>query len=176
MPPDEPLVDFDWVARNLDEIARRLGEHLVMTAIAVVVGFLISFALALAIRRSRRLYGPILAVSGVLYTIPSLALFALLIPITGLSLLSAEIALVSYTVLILVRNIVAGLESVPADVTEAAIGMGFTPLERLRRIELLDEHHHAPRASRLDVVSIRLEDLAVDGRRDDGLDRRARRQ
>ena len=136
MPPDEPLVDFDWVARNLDEIARRLGEHLVMTAIAVVVGFLISFALALAIRRSRRLYGPILAVSGVLYTIPSLALFALLIPITGLSLLSAEIALVSYTVLILVRNIVAGLESVPADVTEAAIGMGFTPLERLRRIEL----------------------------------------
>ena len=105
MPPDEPLIRFDWIADNLDVIGRRLGEHLVMTVIAVLGGFFISFALALLIRRHRRVHGPVLAVSGVLYTIPSLALFALLIPFTGLSLLSAEVALVSYTVLILVRNV-----------------------------------------------------------------------
>jgi osmoprotectant transport system permease protein len=75
-------------------------------------------------------------VSGVLYTIPSLALFALVLPFTGLSLLSAEIALVSYTVLILVRNLLTGLDSVPPDVTEAAVGMGFTASQRLWRIEL----------------------------------------
>ena len=71
-----------------------------------------------------------------LYTIPSLALFALVLPFTGLSLLSAEIALVSYTVLILVRNLLTGLDSVPPDVTEAAVGMGFTASQRLWRIEL----------------------------------------
>jgi len=136
MPPDEPLIRFGWIADNLDVIGRRLGEHLVMTVIAVLGGFFISFALALLIRRHRRVHGPVLAVSGVLYTIPSLALFALLIPFTGLSLLSAEVALVSYTVLILVRNIVAGFESVPADVVEAANGMGYTSWQRLWSIDL----------------------------------------
>jgi osmoprotectant transport system permease protein len=136
MRPDEPLISFDWVARNLDQIAQRTGEHIVMTLLAVAVGFVISFLLALLLRRSRSLYAPVLAVSGVLYTIPSLALFALLIPIAGLSLLSAEIALISYTVLILVRNIVAGLEAVPADVSEAATAMGYTGWQRLWGIEL----------------------------------------
>ncbi|HET8570952.1 MAG TPA: ABC transporter permease [Candidatus Limnocylindria bacterium] len=136
MRPDEPLIRFDWIARNLGEIGQRVGEHLVMTLVAVGIGFVISFALALAIRRWRSLAGPVLAVSGVLYTIPSLGLFALLIPITGLSIVSAEIALVSYTLLILVRNILAGLESVPAEVSEAAIGMGYTPWQRLWAIEL----------------------------------------
>jgi osmoprotectant transport system permease protein len=136
MRPDEPLIRFDWIARNLGEIGQRVGEHLVMTLVAVGIGFVVSFGLALAIRRWRRLAAPVLAVSGVLYTIPSLGLFALLIPITGLSIVSAEIALVSYTVLILVRNIVAGLESVPAEVSEAAIGMGYTRWQRLWAIEL----------------------------------------
>jgi osmoprotectant transport system permease protein len=136
MRPDEPLIRFDWIARNLGEIGQRVGEHLVMTLVAVGIGFVVSFGLALAIRRWRRLAAPVLAVSGVLYTIPSLGLFALLIPITGLSIVSAEIALVSYTILILVRNIVAGLESVPAEVSEAAIGMGYTRWQRLWAIEL----------------------------------------
>jgi osmoprotectant transport system permease protein len=134
--PDEPLIRFDWIVNNIGEIGRRLGEHIVMTVIAVIVGFAISFGLALVIRRYRALAGPVLGVSGVLYTIPSLALFALVLPFTGLSLLSAEIALVSYTVLILVRNLLAGLDSVPPDVTEAAVGMGLTPSQRLWRIEL----------------------------------------
>ncbi|MEX1155575.1 MAG: ABC transporter permease [Chloroflexota bacterium] len=133
---DQPFFRIDWVIDNLDEIAGRVGEHLVMTGIAIGVGLVISFGLALLIRRVRPLYGPTIAITGALYSIPSLALFALLIPITGLSLLTAEIALVSYTLLILVRNIVTALDSVPAEVLEAADGMGFGAVERLWRVEL----------------------------------------
>jgi osmoprotectant transport system permease protein len=132
----ELFFQLDWVLEHLDLLARRVGEHLLVTVIAVAVGFAISFALALAVRRYPRIYGPILAVSGILYAIPSIALFVLFIPITGLSLLTAEIALVSYTLVILVRNIVTGLRGVPAEVIEAARGMGYTDRQRLWRVEL----------------------------------------
>jgi osmoprotectant transport system permease protein len=107
-----------------------------MTVIAVAVGLLISFALALLVRRLPRLYGPVIGISGTLYAIPSLALFAILVPITGLSLVTAEVALVSYTLLILVRNILAGLQGVSPDVIEAATAMGLSARQRLVRIEL----------------------------------------
>jgi osmoprotectant transport system permease protein len=136
MTEGQPFIDVAWVLDNLDQLARRIGEHLLVTSIAVVIGFVLSFGLALLIRRYPPLYGPVLAVSGILYAIPSIALFVLFIPITGLSLVTAEIALVSYTLVILVRNIVTGLRGVPADVIEAATGMGFTPRERLWRVEL----------------------------------------
>ena len=130
-------MDVDWILRNLDELGIRTLDHVVMTVLAVGIGFAISFALALVIRRNRRLQGPIVAVSGTLYAIPSLALFALLIPFTGVqSLLTAEIALVSYTILILIRNILAGFDSVPAEVLEAARGVGFTSWQRLWRVEI----------------------------------------
>ncbi|HET8777439.1 MAG TPA: ABC transporter permease [Candidatus Limnocylindria bacterium] len=130
-------MDVDWILRNLDELGIRTLDHVVMTVLAVGIGFAISFGLALAIRRNRRLQGPIVAVSGTLYAIPSLALFAMLIPFTGVqSLLTAEIALVSYTILILVRNILAGFDSVPAEVLEAARGIGFTSWQRLWRVEI----------------------------------------
>lgn len=132
----QPFFRVDWVVDNLDQLTRRVGEHMLVTIIAVAVGFLISFGLALLIRRYPPIYGPILAVSGVLYSIPSIALFVLFIPITGLSLLTAEIALVSYTLVILVRNIVTGLRGVPRDVIEAAAGMGYTDNQRLWRVEL----------------------------------------
>jgi osmoprotectant transport system permease protein len=136
MTEGEPLFQLDWVLAHLDVLSRRIGEHLLVTVIAVAAGFLISFGLALAVRRYPRVYGPILAVSGILYAIPSIALFVLFIPITGLSLLTAEIALVSYTLVILVRNIVTGLRAVPAEVIEAARGMGYTDRQRLWRVEL----------------------------------------
>jgi osmoprotectant transport system permease protein len=136
MTEGEPLFRLDWVLEHLDTLAQRIGEHLLVTIIAVVAGFVISFALALAVRRWPRIYGPILAVSGVLYAIPSIALFVLFIPITGLSLLTVEIALVSYTLVILVRNIVTGLREVPPEVIEAARGMGYTDRQRLWRVEL----------------------------------------
>jgi osmoprotectant transport system permease protein len=136
MSEGQPFFRVDWVIDNLDVLARRVGEHVLITFIAVAVGFAISFALALLVRRYPRLYGPVLGLSGILYAIPSIALFVLFIPITGLSLLTAEIALVSYTLVILVRNIVTGLRNVPADVIEAATGMGYTPTQRLWRVEL----------------------------------------
>ena len=136
MADDEPLVDWGWIADHLDEAAERLAEHIEMTAVAVLVGFAISFLLALLVVRQRRVLAPITAAAGILYTLPSLAVFALLVPFTGLSFLTAEIALVSYTILILIRNIVAGIDAVPPEVIEAAEGMGYARWQRFWRIEL----------------------------------------
>ena len=132
----EPLILWPWVLSHVPEIWQRVVEHLELTGIAVGVGFVLAFVLSLAIRQLPGLYGPVTWVTGVLYTIPSLALFALLIPFTGLSVMTAEIGLVSYTLLILVRNIVGGLRAVPADVREAAIGMGYSRWQLLWRVEL----------------------------------------
>lgn len=132
----EPLILWDWTFSHIPDIWHRVLEHLELTAIAVGLGFVLAFGLSLVIRRIPALYSPVTWVAGVLYAIPSLALFALLIPFTGLSIVTAEIGLVSYTLLILVRNIVGGLRSVPPDVREAAIGMGYSPWQLLWRIEL----------------------------------------
>jgi osmoprotectant transport system permease protein len=132
----DPWVRWDWVRDHGDDILAATRQHVELTLIAVALGLVISFPLGLAARRWRRSAGPILGLTGVLFTIPSLALFALFVPITGLSRTTAEIGLVGYTLLILVRNIVAGLDGVPADVREAAQGMGFRPLAQLVRVEL----------------------------------------
>lgn len=127
---------WDWVRRHLGVVGHATRQHLEMTAIAVGLGLLIAFPIALLAWRWRRLRGPAFAITGGLYTIPSLALFALLIPFTGLSTTTVEIGLVSYTLLILVRNILIGLDAVPDEVREAARGMGFSPARQLVRVEL----------------------------------------
>ncbi|HEX6207977.1 MAG TPA: ABC transporter permease [Actinomycetota bacterium] len=131
-----PFWDWDWVGRNGDLIVDQAVQHLWLTFLAVVIGLAISFPLAVLAYRRRRLYPPIAWLTGTLYTIPSLALFAFLTPFTGLSTLTAEIGLVSYTLLILIRNIVTGLRAVPPEVREAALGMGYTDRQLLWRIEL----------------------------------------
>ncbi len=131
-----PVIDWGWIGSHLDDLWDLTVEHIMLTVIAVGVGFVLSFGLALVVLRWRGTYGPITAFAGILYTIPSLALFALLVPITGLSALTAEIALVSYTLLILVRNIVIGVDGVPVDARDAADGMGFTSRGRFWRVEL----------------------------------------
>lgn len=133
---DEPLVRWDWIGSHLGEIWDRTVEHVTLTVAAVGIGLVISGALAVVARRYRRSYGPITWFTGVLYTIPSLAMFSLLIPFTGLSTTTALIPLVTYTLFILIRNIVAGLDAVPASVINAAEGMGYTPFRRLVRVEL----------------------------------------
>jgi osmoprotectant transport system permease protein len=130
------LIWWGWVGDHLDDIWQRTIEHVQLTVVALVFGCAISFALALLAVRVRWTYRPITRVASILYTIPSLALFALLIPFTGLGMVTAEIALVSYTILILVSNAVAGLESVPDAVKEAADGMGYTRARRLATIEI----------------------------------------
>ena len=133
---EDPWVRWDWVSDHRDDIVQRLGEHVELVGIALVVGLAIAVPLGVAVWRWRRLYPPVLAVMGVVYSIPSLALLAFLIPWTGLTTTTSEIMLVGYTLLILVRNTVAGLDSVPDDVREAARGMGYSANRQLVRIEL----------------------------------------
>ena len=132
----EAFVDWGWIGDNLDEIWDKVAEHLVLTGIALGVGLAISLALAALALRFRRSYTPITWMTGTLYSIPSLALFAFLVPITGFTTLTAEIGLVSYTFLILIRNIVAGIDGVPPDIKEAAVGMGYGRLRLFFEIEL----------------------------------------
>ena len=127
----------DWVRDNWSEVIQpALVEHIKLTAIAVVVGFAISLTAALLTHRYRLLERPFGGFSAVVYTIPSLALFQLLVPITGLTVTTVEIALVGYTLLILYRNILTGLRAVPTEILEAARGMGLTRRQTLWRVEV----------------------------------------
>lgn len=133
----DSLIWWDWVRRHTGDIGHALAQHVQLTAIAVALGLLVSVPLALLARRYRRLSVLILAVSGVLYTLPSIAVLYLLGPFTGYtSLLTVEVALVTYTLLILIRNILTGLDSVSDDVREAARGMGYTRTAMLWRVEV----------------------------------------
>jgi osmoprotectant transport system permease protein len=126
-----------WVSRNWSTVLwPALRQHIVLTLIAVSIGFVISTALALLAYRRGWLERPVLIVTSILYTIPSLALFELLEPTFGLTRTTAEIALVSYTLLIMFRNTLTGLREVPAEVRDAATGMGMGPFQSLLRVEL----------------------------------------
>lgn len=128
---------WGWVKDHWgDTLWPALWQHVELTVIAVVIGFAIAFPLALLAHRYRRLEQPFGALSALVYTIPSLALFQLLVPFTGLTLTTVEIALVGYTLVMLFPNIVAGLRSASDDVIEAAHGMGLTRRQILMRIEL----------------------------------------
>ncbi len=133
---NDPWFSWSYVVDHRDAILTATREHVTLTLIAVIVGLLLAVPLALVARRWRWTATPILAVTGVVYTIPALALFAALLPFTGLTTLTVEIGLVSYTLLILVRNVLAGLDGVPEEVREAARGMGFKGARMLTRVEL----------------------------------------
>jgi osmoprotectant transport system permease protein len=126
----------EWIVDNFDRYTDPLVEHLFLTVVAVGCGFAIAFALAMLARRRRWMVGPIVGVTGVLYTLPSLAVFFLLLPITGRGTTTALIALTAYTLQILFRNIVTGLDNVPADARDAGLGMGLTDRQLLWRVEL----------------------------------------
>jgi osmoprotectant transport system permease protein len=130
------VIDWAWLADHAGAILDRTIQHIFLASLALVIGFAISFGLALLAVRRRGTWAPINAATEILYTIPSLAVFAALVPITGLTLATAEVPLVMYTLVIYVRNLVAGFDSVPDDVLEAAAGMGFSPSQRLWRVEL----------------------------------------
>ena len=130
---------WNWVQDNWSDVLwPAVKQHVALTAIAVVIGFVIAFALALLAHRRRGFEAPTTVITGILYTIPSLALFQILVGFSflGLNRLTVEIALVSYTLLILFRNTLAGLRSVPPDVREAAQGMGLTHRQILLKVEL----------------------------------------
>ncbi|HSP09324.1 MAG TPA: ABC transporter permease [Candidatus Dormibacteraeota bacterium] len=134
----DPWINWTWLSTHIPYVLGAVQEHLTLTAIALVGGLVIALPLGFAARRWTHLHlrPAALTVFGAFYTIPSIALFALLIPYTGLGILTAEIPLVGYNVLILVRNVLVGLDSVPPEVLDAADGMGYRPLARLIRVEL----------------------------------------
>jgi osmoprotectant transport system permease protein len=125
-----------WIVHHFGDYLSPLWRHVELTLSSVVIGFAIAFALAILAHRERWLTGPIVGVTGILYTIPSLALFAILIPLTGFGFFTALIPLTSYTLLILFRNIVAGLDNVPEETRDAARGMGLTDQQLLWKVEL----------------------------------------
>ncbi|HET8754439.1 MAG TPA: ABC transporter permease [Solirubrobacteraceae bacterium] len=125
-----------WIADNFDRYLSPLWQHVFLTVVSVAIGFAIAFALALIAHRRRWLVGPIVQVTGVLYTLPSVAVFFLLLPITGRGDVTAIIALVAYSLLILFRNFIAGFENVPFETRDAGRGMGLTDRQLLWRVEL----------------------------------------
>jgi osmoprotectant transport system permease protein len=125
-----------YIVKHPGEMAMRLLQHLELTLVALLIASAIALPLGVLAARNARVRGPLFAVLNVIYTLPSLAIFALLIPAFGLGFVTTEIALVAYAQMILVRNVVAGLESVPAPLRDAARGLGMNAWQSLVRVEL----------------------------------------
>jgi osmoprotectant transport system permease protein len=130
------LVDWSWVADHTTDIWQRVEEHLQLVGWSLLWGLVLALPLAVLAHRHHALRGPALSVTGILYTIPSLAAFTLLVPYTGLAQSTVIIPLTAYTLLILVRNILAGLDNVADDVLDAAQGMGYSSTRQLVAVEL----------------------------------------
>jgi osmoprotectant transport system permease protein len=126
----------DWISDNFDRYVDPFWEHVYLTMVSVAIAFAIAFALALLAHRRRWLIAPIVPVTGILYTLPSVAVFFLLLPLTGRGNTTAIIALVAYSLLILFRNVIIGFENVPAESRDAGRGMGLTERQLLWRVEL----------------------------------------
>ncbi len=131
-----PWFSLDYLRANGDAVLAATRQHVELTATSVLLALLLSLPLALLARRVPRLRGTVVGATGVLYTVPSLALFAVLAPVTGLTGTTVVIGLTGYALLALVRNVLAGLDGVPADVREAARGMGMSRSQVLRRVDL----------------------------------------
>lgn len=134
--PPNPWLSADYVRDNWADISAALTQHASLTVQSVAIALVIAFPLAVLARYSRHLQGPVIGLAGVLYTVPSLALFGILAPVTGIGRTTVLIALVAYSMLILIRNTVVGLRSVPPEVRDAAQGQGYGPLRQLLRVEL----------------------------------------
>jgi osmoprotectant transport system permease protein len=145
-----------YLWNNLPFVEQLIGQHLKMTAISLAFSLLIALPVGLLVARKRWLQSPVLGVLGVIYTIPSLSLFVLLIPVFGLGLTTAVIALVAYAQLVLVRNWVVGLISIDPAIIEAAKGMGMNGLQRFWQVEF-------PLALPLLLAGVRLATLSIIG-------------
>ncbi len=143
-----------WLIRNWDQVLQALGEHIFVSGSALLLAFAISLPLGIWAARSQRVMSITLGIAGVLYTIPTMALLALLIPIVGLGKTNAILAMVMFSLMILIRNVATGIREVPADVVDAARGMGMDGAQILRRIEL-------PLAAPIIVAGLRVAAVTV---------------
>lgn len=154
---DPPLIDFGWISSNLgDDIAPAFFQHLLLSLVPVVLALAIALPIGILCHRRRWLYGPTTAVTGILYTIPSLAFFVLLIPLVGTGVEPVLIALTAYSLLVLIRNVVTGLDSVPGHTIDAARGMGLTERQILFGVEI-------PLALPVIVAGVRIATVTVVG-------------
>ena len=126
----------DWIADNWERYVDPFWQHVYLTLVPLAIGFAIAFTLGLIAYRRRWLIGPLTAFTGALYTVPSIAAFLLLLPITGRGNTTAIIALVAYTLLIIFRNTTTGLDNVPDDMKDAGRGMGLTERQLLWKVEV----------------------------------------
>ncbi len=138
IPPPAPNPWFSWsyITTHVGVLLDAGRQHLFLTVSAVLLAVIVALPLALLVRRYRRLEGPVLALGGVLYTIPSLALISVLWPVFGLSPWTVIVALALYALLVVLRNSVVGLKGVPPDAVDAARGMGFGPFRTLWQVDL----------------------------------------
>jgi len=143
-----------WVANNWDQILLALYEHIVIAATSLSIAFVLSLAIGIVAARNERIFKWSIGMSGFLYTIPTLAFLALLIPVVGLGRANAIICMVAFSLMILIRNIATGIREVPADVVDAARGMGMSPFEILVRVEL-------PLAAPIIVAGLRIAAVTV---------------
>ena len=127
---------MQWFLRNWDQVAIALWEHVTISLTALSMAFVLSLAIGIVAARRPRIYAVTLGIAGFLYTIPTLAFLALLIPIVGLGRTNAIIAMVAFSLLVLVRNIATGIRTVPAEVVDSARGMGMNALQILAKVEL----------------------------------------
>lgn len=134
--PDNPWFSWSYITHNTDTLLSALVQHVELTAVSVLIATVIAVPLGVVAYRVSWLTGPILALSSVLYTIPSLGLFAILAPFVGLYASTVVIGLVLYALLVIVRNTLTGLQQVPGEVRTAATGMGYGGFGLLARIEL----------------------------------------
>jgi osmoprotectant transport system permease protein len=125
-----------WDLSESDNIPTLFAQHLYITAIAIAIGMLIAFPIALLVVRYGRLYLPVINVAGVIYTIPSLAFLVVLIPFTGLGVTTLVIPLVAYAQVVLIRNIVAAIRAVDPALVEVGRAMGMSPVQLQRRVVL----------------------------------------
>ena len=127
---------MSWFARNWDQVAIALYEHVLIALTALAIAAAISLVLGVWAARRRRVFAAALAMTGALYTIPTLAFLALLIPLVGLGKTNVIIAMVAFSLVIMTRNVATGIRDVPPEIVEAAQGMGMSAWQVLARVEL----------------------------------------
>ena len=145
---------MNWFLRNWTTVAQALWEHIAISLTALTIASALSLALGIVVARRERLYSAVMTLSGILYTIPTLAFLAFLIPVVGLGRTNAIITMVAFSLMILIRSVVTGIREVPADVIDAARGMGMSSAQVMRRIEL-------PLALPLIVAGLRVSAVTV---------------
>ncbi len=125
-----------WTLNHIPDILEALWQHIVLVVVSVGIAFAISLVVGIWSSRRPRIYAAVIGLTGAIYAVPSLAMFAMLIPLVGLGLVPALIGLASYSLLILIRNVATGLREIPAEIIEAAEGMGYGRWQRLVHVEL----------------------------------------